>query len=375
MNGWMNDMILFLADVHIGVKLDKHDMWDALHVGLETWKRMADKHGETCDLIVVCGDLFDHALNVDEMIFASGWISRLCRNGCGVDGGNCPVRILEGTYSHDRYQFEIFMSILNGINGCDVRYYRTWDVEIVCGKRILYLPQQYGDVDYGDAFEHEYDLICGHGPISSANKNVVSGHGNEIVHSVETMGGISRLCVFGHYHEYTDFGNGVYYAGSMLRFRYGENVDKMICMCDNDMHMIAVKQPVAKPYVTVTVDNPDMLRDMLNGDHIDTPHRFIIQTNDVDELKTYRAIMNTTKHNDNIKFMVENVVDECNDPNIDVSNNGVTPKSSSFDDGDMVVEPIVGLIDYIKTKYELDVSDEIHDYEMKIKRDTDGDKT
>jgi hypothetical protein len=95
----------------------------------------------------------------------------------------------------------------------------------------------------------------------------------------------------------------------------------------------------------------------------------------VDELKTYRAIMNTTKHNDNIKFMVENVVDECNDPNIDVSNNGVTPKSSSFDDGDMVVEPIVGLIDYIKTKYELDVSDEIHDYEMKIKRDTDGDKT
>ena len=69
-------------------------------------------------------------------------------------------------------------------------------------------------------------------------------------------------------------------------------------------------------------------------------------------------------------------MDECNDMNVDVSNNGVTPKSSSFDDGgDMVVEPIVGLIDYIKTKYELDVSDEIHDYEMKIKRDTDGDKT
>jgi DNA repair exonuclease SbcCD nuclease subunit len=75
-------MILFLADVHLGVKLPNEDFYNSLIVSLETFKKQAIIHNETCELIVVCGDLFDHALNVYEMTFASSFILKLYYNGC-----------------------------------------------------------------------------------------------------------------------------------------------------------------------------------------------------------------------------------------------------------------------------------------------------
>ena len=362
-------MILFLSDIHLGVKLPNQDFYTSLAVSFDMFKKEAVIHGEDCEAIMICGDLFDHALNIDEMINAVGIIMYLSRNNCGCtdEQPHVPVHIIEGTFSHDRNQMKIFEQFLRVLPNINVWYYPTkTKVTLPSGKRVLMLPQEYGNVDYTNTFNDTYDLIIGHGPMSSTSKSVVASHGNEIMHSVETLSKISKLCVFGHYHEYTDFGNGVYYTGSMLRFRYGEDTDKMIFMCDDKFNVITHKNPIAKEFKTIEIHDPEQLRDVLSND-IKTPHRFVIQSNDVEELKTYHAIMNTTKQNTNIKFKVV-AIEETEDNTI--MNDDTSESSHMEESSNTVVEPVDALIEYISTKYDMDTSKQIHDYVDKINRET-----
>jgi len=347
-------MIFFLADIHLGVKLPQEDFMNSL----DQMFTIIRNSKEPCDLIIVAGDLFDHNLNIEESIFAVQFLVKLVLNDCGKgDMKHIPVHFIEGTFSHDRKQMKIFMPLLQNLP-CSVFYTDTWcKVELPNGMKTLYLPQEYGDVDYSDAFNEHYDLIVGHGPISSQNKQVVTSHGTEIMHSVEMLGEYSDLCVFGHYHEYTDFGNGVYYAGSMLRFRYHEDTPKVFFMCNKDLKVTTVKNPFAKEFKTIEIHNPEELRDELSK-HIDSPHRFVISTTNDQELETYHAIMNTTKQNQFVKFKIERteeVVEEDKLDHIQHSN---------------VVEPIEGLLQFINEKYNVDVTKEVREYEDKIKQET-----
>ena len=353
-------MILFLADIHIGVKLKTRDFYNSLDVAFEMFKKECVINKEKPEAIIICGDLFDHALNIDEMTIAAGILIKLALNGCGDDVvKNLPVHIVEGTFSHDRHQMKIFMSLLKEIPHTNVFYYPEWcKVTFPSGKKVLMLPQEYGDIDYTEAFNDNYDLIVGHGPISSKTKSVINANGTEIMHSVEMLSNISKLCVFGHYHEYTDFGNGVYYAGSMLRFRYGEDTDKMIVMCNDNYEIITNKNPVAKEFKTIEVHDPEQLRDALSN-NIESPHRFVIHPKTEDDLRTYHAIMNTTKINQNVKFKV------ISDEQIDSVENQFheVEKASTTSS---VIEPIPSLIDYISEKYKVDTEKEIREYESKI---------
>lgn len=350
-------MFMFIADIHLGVKLPKTDFYDSLELMFSIIK----KHKEPCEAIIVCGDLFDHALNIDEAKFAAGFLMHLAFNHCGRNGvDNVPVHIIEGTYSHDRMQMSIYEQFMKHLP-CTVFYFPKWcRLTLPSGKKLLYLPQEYGDVDYGDAFDHEYDLIVGHGPMSSINKTVVTAHGTEIMHSVEMLGNISKLCVFGHYHEYTDFGNGVYYAGSMLRFRYGEDTDKVFFMCDDQFNVSTVKNLVAKEFKTIEIHDPEQLRSEL-ANEINTPHRFVIYPTSNDQ-SDYYAIMNTTKQSQNIKFKVvqEEVIDESTTEQI----------VDDVQEDVLIESPVESLIHYVNDKYQMDVSKEVHDYETKINRET-----
>jgi len=347
-------MIFFLADIHLGVKLPQEDFMNSL----DQMFTIIRNSKEPCDLIIVCGDLFDHNLNIDESIFAVQFLVKLVLNDCGKgDMKHIPVHFIEGTFSHDRKQMKIFMPLLENLP-CSVFYTDTWcKVELPNGIKALYLPQEYGNVDYSDAFNEHYDLIVGHGPISSQNKQVVTSHGTEIMHSVEMLGEHSDLCVFGHYHEYTDFGNGVYYAGSMLRFRYHEDTPKVFFMCDKDFKVTTVKNPFAKEFKTIEIHNPEELRDELSK-QIDSPHRFVISTTNDQELEAYHAIMNTTKQNQFVKFKIERTEEVVEEDKLDVIQHS------------NVVEPIEGLLQFINEKYNVDVTKEVREYEDKIKQET-----
>ena len=351
-------MIFFISDIHLGVKLPFEDFDKSLD---EIFK-LIKEHEEPCKAIMVCGDLFDHHLSIEEFMYAAKFVIKLVLNNCGRDGvKHVPVHIVEGTFSHDRKQMKIFMPILNEINTAQVYYYENaTSVKLSDGTKILFLPQEYGNVDYSDLFNDKYDLIIGHGPISSHTKTVVESHGTEIMHSVEQLGDMSKLCVFGHYHEYTDFGNGVYYTGSLLRFRYGEDTDKVFFMCDDKYNVTTVKNPFAKEFKTFEINTPDELRDALSND-IDTPHRFVIHPKNDDELNTYHAIMNVNKLNQNVKFKV--------DTSEQVEDVVKAVESHDVDNATNMDEPIPSLIAYINEKYDINTEKEIREYEARINKE------
>lgn len=352
-------MIAFIADIHLGTKLPQVDYLKSLDKFLSIIK----DHEEPCHAIIVLGDLFDHRLSIDEAKFAALFITNLVCNNCGRNGHqHVPVKFIHGTYTHDYDQYGIYLPILDKIPNTDIFYTNE-----VCrgtlnnGMKILYLPQQYGDVDYSEALSSEYDIIVGHGPMSSETKQPCKSTQYEILHSVEQLGSISKICVFGHYHNYTNFGNNVFYAGSMLRWMYGEDEQKVFFLCSDNFEVETIPNEFALEYKTVEIDSPEKLRSELSKE-INNPHRFIITPNDNTELTEYNAIMNAYKKNPNLKYRVM----QCNDNNNDDDNKIVDERIIS---SNTIVEPIPALLSYIKEKYDADVTEEIKDYENKINRD------
>lgn len=347
-------MLAFIADIHLGTKLPKIDYLQSLDLFLESIK----KHEEPCDAIMVLGDLFDHRLTIDEAKFATLFLLNLVDNHCGSNGRtNAPVRIIHGTYSHDYHQMEIFLPMLQRMDNVDVQYFdHATAGKLPNGMSVLYLPQEYGNIDYTEALSNQYDVIVGHGPIASSIKSPCPASRNDIVLPVETLGEISKICVFGHYHEYTDFGNNVYYEGSMLRCRYGEPIPKVFLFCDNNFKVTTVQNLYAVEYVTIDIHSPEELRSQL-ANKITTPHRFMIHTDNSD-LETYHAIMNVYKQNPYISYRIFTETTKGDEVIVEKT---ITPSK--------IIEPIPDLLTYIASKYDLDASDEVHAYEAKINRE------
>ena len=91
----------------------------------------------------------------------------------------------------------IFIPIIERITGVRVRYIdKACTFKLENGKTVLALPQEYGDIDYIPFFRNKYDIIIGHGPMSSIN--------DELTKKIEipTSGGLGgrldgMLAVFG----------------------------------------------------------------------------------------------------------------------------------------------------------------------------------
>lgn len=348
-------MYAFIGDLHLGVKLPQIDFLKSL----DTFLGLIKSHKEECHCIFVIGDLFDHKLTVEEAKFAAILIVNLVCNGCGRNGReHIPVHFIHGTYTHDNEQYEMFMPLMEKLPNTEVFYTKhACTGTLRNGVKILYLPQEYrGSIDYSQAFKEKYDIIVGHGPVSSNVKSPCKSTQYEILHSAEQLGSISKLCVFGHYHGYTDFGNNVYYTGPWLRWKYGEDEPRVFFFCNDDYDVETYPNEIALDFVTVHIYSPEELRSALSKD-ISNPHRFIIHCKN-EELNEYHGIMNAYKNNQFVKYQImsehvekeETVVD-------DVSTHPI-------------VEPVPALIEYVKDKYDLDVTEEVKEYESRINRDS-----
>lgn len=351
-------MYAFIGDLHLGVKLPYSDFLKSL----DKFLGLIKEHKEECHCIFVVGDLFDHKLNVEEIKFASLILVNLLMNNCGRNGiQHVPVHFIHGTYTHDNEQYEMFMPLLEKLPDTEFFYTKTaCKGKLHNGVSVLYLPQEYrGSIDYSQAFKENYDLIVGHGPVSSEVKSPCKSTQYEILHSAEQLGSISKLCVFGHYHGYTDFGNGVYYTGPWLRWKYGEDEKRVFFFANDNFEVETVPNEFAMEFNTVHINSCEELRSWLSKD-IASPHRFIIHCKN-GELSEYHGIMNAYKNNQFVKYQIisEHIEhDEVNGKINDVNTNNI------------VVEPVPALIEYVKDKYGMDVTEEIKDYESKINRDS-----
>jgi hypothetical protein len=90
---------------------------------------------------------------------------------------------------------------------------------------------------------------------------------------------------------------------------------------------------------------------------IKNPHRFIIHCKS-EELPDYHAIMNAYKKNQYLKYQIISEDDDVEDMSL--------PEEHA---AKPMVEPIPALIEYVKDKYNVDVTDEVKDYEGKINKE------
>ena len=351
-------MYAFLADVHLGVKLPKDDFKKSLNEFLGIIK----KHKEECHAIFVAGDLFDHKMSIDEMKFATFFILNLACNFCGRNGKtHVPVYFVHGTYTHDQGQYEIYIPLLEKIDNVEVFYIEhVSEFALFNGKHVLFLPQEYGDISYEEFFNNKhYDLIVGHGPIASTTKNPCKSAKYEIVHSADLLGNISDICVFGHYHGFTDFGNNVYYTGPWLQWQYGEDEPNVFFLCNDKYEVETYPNPFAMEFKTIEISNPEQLREYIAND-ITTPHRFHIQST-AQDMETYRGIMNSTT-NPNIKFQLSEIVDE---DDLMLTVDEVVEHNIS----ESAAQPLPALISYIRDKYGIDAEEKLADYENQINKE------
>lgn len=346
----------FIGDLHLGVKLPQMDYLKSLNKFFEIIK----EHKEECKCIFVVGDLFDHKLTIEEAKFASLFVVNLVCNNCGRTRQHVPVHFIHGTFSHDNEQYEIFLPMLEKLPNTEIYYTKTASVgSLTDGTSILYLPQEYGSsIDYSQAFSKTYDIIVGHGPVSSETATPCNSTQYEILHSAEKLGSISKICVFGHYHGYTDFGNNVYYTGPWLRWRYGEDIGRVFFFCNDNFEVETVPNEFAMEFDTFPIYSPDELREYLSND-ITNPHRFVIHCKN-NELNVYHGIMNAYKKNQFIKYQM--VKDNDSKESCDIKL--IEDKTPT-----VIVEPVPALIEFIKDKYNVDLVEEITDYEAKINRD------
>ena len=346
----------FIADIHIGVKLLHGDFMRSLAMFLHHIK----KSQEECHAIFVCGDLFDHRLSISDSQFAAEFISALVYNHCGKNGGHVPIYFVHGTDSHDQDQYPIYISMINEIDRSHVFYVTEASTfPIISGEKVLFLPQEYRDVDYTNLFNDTYDIIVGHGPMSSETKNPCKSAKYEIVQSADLLGKISKICVFGHYHGYTDFGNNVYYAGPWLQWKYGEDEPRVFFFCNDKFEVETIPNPVAMKFETISIANPEQLREYLSKDIV-SPHRFIIQSSRAD-METYRGIINSSK-SPFTSFRIEEIVDE-DDLQLTVDETMGAQME--------VVQRVPALVTYIKDKYAIDAEEQLNQYESQINKEDD----
>lgn len=347
----------FIGDLHLGVKLPQIDYLKSLNKFFDIIKG----HKEECKCIFVIGDLFDHKLTIDEAKFAAMFMVNLVCNNCGRTRQHVPVHFIHGTFSHDNEQYEIFLPMLEKLPNTEIYYTKTASSGILSdGSRVLYLPQEYGSIDYTQAFSESYDIIVGHGPVSSETKAPCKSTQYEILHSAEQLGSISKICVFGHYHGYTDFGNNVFYTGPWLRWKYGEDEPRVFFICNDRFEPETFPNEFALEFETVHVYSAEELRTEISKE-INNPHRFIIHCNNVSELFEYHAIMNAYKKNQFLKYQM------VKDANYEESPYELKPVDDTTPT--VVVEPVPALIEFVKEKYNIDVTEEVSEYESKINRD------
>lgn len=205
-----------------------------------------------CHLLIIAGDIYDQLLTVGSKAhsYACRFISEVFR--ISHDTG-MQVRILHGTYSHDRDQLSVFSAlalpktrykIVNNIECEEITDLRFNTDTVYMTLKVGYLPDNLSYKRSEDAIEHlkrsmsclgwnTLDMIVGHGTFSHVVKPD-SGHNPPCLYEIEQFRPwVTGPIIMGHIHTPSK-NSGVYYCGSFERLAHGEEEDKgfYVLTCD-----------------------------------------------------------------------------------------------------------------------------------------------
>lgn len=238
----MNVNILNIADIHWG-SIDPDEQWRELEFIIEIIKEMCLSN-IPIDLIVLNGDYFDCKLplNSREALLAVEWFNRFFMT-C-VDCHVGKIRMIQGTYSHDNDQLDVFNSFeSNQFTGTDDKdffkiFRKTILEETFPGIRIIYCPDELLQTD---TYEMEYtnEIVCMkdigffhgsfdvvYGELLAAKPELMEKN-NVIFHYNLFNKSIKGPMLAGHWHDGKTY-EDLIYTGSPFRYKFNEDEPKGI---------------------------------------------------------------------------------------------------------------------------------------------------
>lgn len=225
---------IYIADIHFGV-IDAETQYSIL---IEQFiNKISNIH---FDALYIAGDLFDHKFHAsaNAILYAELFINecvKLCRQK------QATLILLHGTSSHDSNQLKLFYHYLSDPT-IDIRIVENTRFEIIKDKKVLCIPEEYNKGShYYENFLYKsgfYDGVCMHGTLKGsiygANESDLNSKKNPIF-DLENFCYCTGPIVSGHVHVAGCFQGHMYYAGSPLRWQFGEEQDKGFIVLLHDL--------------------------------------------------------------------------------------------------------------------------------------------
>ncbi len=226
-----NATYIAIADVHIGnPRLQPSNLYLKMQKNLYPLLALPEDHIDHVDVLFVCGDFFDTLLtmNTESSIVAVKIIDDL------VDLAikhNFLIRVIRGTYTHDRNQSRFFLKYLGRDNNI-VKVYETLSMEYIesIDKWVMYTPDNLPYENQMSVMEDimrdnqldQIDILVNHGYFDfELPPNVPIPHNMLVSEEVRRKIIPHGFCVSGHVHT-PGYCDGVISIGSFDRFAHGE---------------------------------------------------------------------------------------------------------------------------------------------------------
>lgn len=288
--------IVSIADIHFGT-LDPKYTYETLREQFIT-----KLYNINFNILAMCGDLFDSKymsnnpiisytlLFIDELV-------NLCRQK------NATLILLAGTESHDNNQLSLFYHYLQDPS-IDVRIVEEISFEFIQGMRVLCIPEKYGlpEEEYNKIlFESGgYDLCFLHGTLKNSFKGaeiatLKSNHAP--VFGINSFINCAGPIICGHYHIAGCYEEYMYYNGSALRFKFGEEQPKGF--------MITLYNYNSRQHYTELVPIDSYIYTTINIDHLinEDPKKiieYIKHEKEVNNIDFIRVQFNDPNENMNV---------------------------------------------------------------------------
>jgi predicted phosphodiesterase len=292
--------ILILSDLHIGHPLNN------FNIMLQGFNHIIPELSDT-DLVVITGDYFHTSLNLNHIETHNAFtlLSKLMQL---ADQYKFKIRILQGTYSHDRDQINRLLPLLTGWN-VDLLYIDSLYVEYIDNHSFLYLPDN-------PLYQNMQNLIT-ELQIHNISKNnqidFIMIHGLFDIHKYHTnlpcynLDFLSSICKYwicaGHIHTHQVW-NKYISVGSFTRFKHGEEEHKGYLILNNINNQWIPKfkiNPYTIKFLSFILDqsDPDLImheyQEILKKHfniHEEAYIRIILQ--DINQAKNLQAYTSTT---------------------------------------------------------------------------------
>lgn len=279
MHGYLKMVVT--SDLHFGnPKIDPNSMLLKLRKFL--YPELRD-----CHLFIIAGDLYDQLLTVGSKahVAASNFISDIFTIS---DFTGMQVRILHGTYTHDRDQLSVFSAlatdktrykIVNHIECEEISDLRCGQDVINTTLKVGYLPDNLSYRHSEDVLGYlqkvmtclgwgHLDLLIGHGTFAHVIRS--DGHRPPCLYEQAQFKDIVQgPIVMGHIHT-PGRNHNVYYCGSFERLAHGEEEKKGFYVFTLDEKRVEgwrsrfVVNDLAVPFVTILPEGDDIPEIMKN---------------------------------------------------------------------------------------------------------------